>query len=51
MGSGNSKLYIAKETFHPFPNEWDGFTSRDLDPKSQVTFKNAVYKKHIVYIY
>ena len=37
MGSGGSKEYIAKETYHPFPNEWEGFTSkRRNDPEAKV---------------
>lgn len=30
MGCSKSKPYIAKETYHPFENEWEGFTTQSF---------------------
>ena len=31
MGCTKSKPYIAKETYHPFENEWEGFTTQSFN--------------------
>ena len=31
MGCNRSKQYVAKETFHPFDNEWEGFTTKSFN--------------------
>ena len=31
MGCKKSKSYVAKETYHPFDNEWEGFTTKSFD--------------------
>ena len=31
MGCGTSQEYIAKETYHPFENEWEGFTTKNFN--------------------
>ena len=29
MGAGGSSVYVAMETYLPFENEWEGFTTKD----------------------
>lgn len=31
MGCNKSKHYIAKETYHPYNNEWEGFTTQSFE--------------------
>ena len=31
MGCNTSKTYIAKETYHPYDNEWEGFTTQSYE--------------------
>ena len=46
MGCKKSKNYVAKETYHPFDNEWEGFTTKSFDEEgSRVTiFKVSLIK-------
>ena len=37
-----SKNYVAKETYHPFDNEWEGFTTKSFDEEeSRVTISKS----------
>ena len=31
MGCNTSKTFIAKETYHPYDNEWEGFTTQSYE--------------------
>ena len=41
MGCNTSKTYIAKETYHPYDNEWEGFTTQSYE-ESRVRKKSKL---------
>ena len=38
MGCTKSKPYIAKETYHPFENEWEGFTTQSFEDSKVIEY-------------
>ena len=51
MGCTKSKPYIAKETYHPFENEWEGFTTQSFIEEDSKVIEFIMLTSYLYLLY
>ena len=51
MGCTKSKPYIAKETYHPFENEWEGFTTQSFNEEDSKVIEFIILTSYLYLLY